>query len=246
MPLIGLAVLGLEVALIVHVFKTGRPTQWIFIILFIPLAGSIAYFILELLPELRHSRAGRKTARDIGKVIDPNKDLRDLTTRVAQADTVANKSALAKECLDKGRYEEARQLFESCLTGMNQTDPDLMLGLAVAQQGLADYKGAIETLDALREANPDVTLPEGHLVYAESREALGEYDEALSEYQALANYYPGEEARCRYALLLQKQGHVAEAREQFQTLVDKVNAASKVYYRSQREWYDVARRNLEG
>ena len=129
---------------------------------------------------------------------------------------------------------------------MNETDPDLMLGLAVAQYSLEDYKGAIDTLDALREANPDVTSPEGHLVYAQSWEGLGDYDEALSEYEALANYYPGEEARCRFALLLQKQGHVAQAREQFQTLVDKVNAASKVYYRNQREWYDVARRNLEG
>jgi hypothetical protein len=34
-------------------------------------------------------------------------------------------------------------------------------------------------------------------------------EQALIEYAAIAEYYPGEEARCRLALLLQKIGRVA-------------------------------------
>ena len=69
-------------------------------------------------------------------------------------------------------------------------------------------------------------------------------ERALFEYEALAGYYPGEEARCRLALLLQKTGQVAEARAVFGEVVRSIDKASKTYFRSQRDWYEVARRNL--
>ena len=75
-------------------------------------------------------------------------------------------------------------------------------------------------------------------------EALENTDQALIEYQALGNYYSGEEARCRYALLLQKLGRVDEARAQFNEVKRSVERASKVNFRAQRDWYQVATQNL--
>ena len=91
-----------------------------------------------------------------------------------------------------------------------------MLGLALAQFALKDYAGACATLDRLRAAHPDLDCPDGHLLYARSKEHQSEIEQALIEYAALAGYYPGEEARCRLALLLQKTGRVAEAKTLFQ------------------------------
>ena len=45
-------------------------------------------------------------------------------------------------------------------------------------------------------------------LYARALEESGRTDEALYEYQAVANYYPGAEARVRYGLLLDKAGQV--------------------------------------
>jgi hypothetical protein len=87
-----------------------------------------------------------------------------------------------------------------------------MLGLARSQFALEDYRGTCITLDRLRAVHPDVDCPQGHLLYARSKEQRGDIEQALIEYAALAAYYPGEEARCRLALLLQKRGRVAEAR----------------------------------
>jgi hypothetical protein len=119
-----------------------------------------------------------------------------------------------------------------------------MLGLAGAQFALADHAGACATLDRLRAAHPNLVCPHGHLLYARCKEQQGEVAQALIEYAALAEYYPGEEARCRLALLLQKTGRVAEARTQFEEVVRSVERASKLYYRTERDWYEVARRNL--
>ena len=51
----------LTVLLIIHVIRTGRNTLWIWLIIFLPLAGGIAYTIVELIPELSRSRTLRTT-----------------------------------------------------------------------------------------------------------------------------------------------------------------------------------------
>ena len=49
MPLFILSIL-IQVALVIHIVKTGRSTTWIWIVVMLPVAGSIAYFVLEGLP----------------------------------------------------------------------------------------------------------------------------------------------------------------------------------------------------
>jgi hypothetical protein len=246
MPALAALIFGLQLLCLAHVVRTGRPCQWLFIILALPLAGCLVYFFMEILPDLGRSRAARQAVRDIGAVIDPERDLRELAQRTADADTVENRAALAEECLRRGRPADARQLFQSCLTGVHATDHTLMLRLAQAQFALEDYAGACQTLDRLRAAHPDLSCPQGHLLYARSKEQQGEVEQALIEYAALVGYHPGEEARCRLALLLQKTGRVAEARALFQDVVRAVERASRIYRRTERDWYEVARRNLAG
>lgn len=246
MPVLAALAFGLQLLCLAHVVRTGRSRQWLFIILALPLAGCLVYFLLEIVPDLSRSRAARQAVRDIGAVIDPERDLRELTQRVAEVDTVENRTALAQECLRRGRLADAKRLFQSCLTGVHATDHGLMLGLAQAQFALAGYAGACDTLDRLRAAHPGLNCPEGHLIYARSKEQQGETEQALIEYAALVGYHPGEEARCRLALLLQKTGRVAEARALFQEVVRSVERAGKSYYRTERDWYEVARHNLTG
>jgi hypothetical protein len=246
MPVLAVLVFGLQLLCLSHVLRTGRRCQWLFIILALPVVGCLAYFFLEILPDLQHSRAARQAVRDIGAVIDPERDLREMAKRLAEADTVENRAALADECLRRGRAADAERLFQNCLIGVHTTDHALMLGLARAQFARDDYAGACATLDRLRAAHPDLDCPDGHLLYARSKEQQGEIEQALIEYAALAEYYPGEEARCRLALLLQKAGRVAEAKNLFQQVVRSVEQASKLYYRTERDWYEVARRNLTG
>lgn len=244
MPALAALVFGLQLLCLAHVMRTGRRCQWVFIILALPFVGCWAYFLLEIVPDLQHSRAARQAVRDIGAVIDPERDLREMAHRLEDADTVENRAALAEECLRCGRAAEARELFQSCLAGIHATDAALMLGLARSQFALADFAGACTTLDRVRAAHPDLVCPSGHLLYARSKEQQGEIAQALIEYAALAEYYPGEEARCRLALLLQKTGRVAEAKTLFEQVVRSVARASKLYHRTERDWYEVARRNL--
>lgn len=244
MPIVGAVVLALQILLVVHVVKTGRPTYWVFVVMLLPLAGAIAYVIVEILPEMVHSRAGRQVAKDLGSVVNPDRELRQLTREAARADTVENRFKLAKECLNKQRYEEALDLLEGCLEGIHGEDPAILLALAKARFGPQDFAGTVEALDRLRRADPNFQSAEGHMLYARSLEGLGETERALYELEALAGYFAGEEARCRYGLLLDRAGRRDEAREVFAEVVRSVELAPKTYYRTQREWYEIARERL--
>jgi len=243
-PILGAVLLALQVLLVVHVMKTGRQTYWVFIVMMLPLVGAIAYFFVEILPEMAHSRAGRQVAKDLHSVVNPDRELRQLTREAARADTVENRFKLAKECLNKDRYDEARELLEGCLEGIHTEDPSILLALAKARFGLQDFAGTIEALDRVRQADPNFQSAEGHLLYARGLEGQGKTEEALYEYEALAGYFAGEEARCRYGLLLDQAGRRDEAREVFAEVVRTVELAPKPYFRAQREWYEIAQERL--
>lgn len=244
MPILAGLALAFDVVCIVHVIRTNRPYYWVFIVMGLPTIGAAIYFFMEMLPDIRHSRAARQAAEDIGRVVDPDREIREATAALRLTDTAENRKRLAEALMVRARYDEARSLYEAALDGVHADDPALMLGLARAQFGQKHYVGVCDTLDRLREVLPDFESADAHLLYARAREGQGDSDQALIEYQALAGYYPGEEARCRYALLLQRLGHVDEARAIFRQVAESVESAPKTYFRAQRDWYNVAKQNL--
>jgi hypothetical protein len=63
MPLIAVIHLAFAIFFAVHAVRTGRPNWWLFLLLSMPMLGSIIYFFAEYLPEMRHTRHGRKAIR---------------------------------------------------------------------------------------------------------------------------------------------------------------------------------------
>jgi hypothetical protein len=246
MPVLAALTLALNVICIIHALRARQQYYWFMIILGLPGIGAGIYFFMEILPDLQHSRAARDAASDIGKVINPDREVHEATAALRLTDTAENRKRLAEALVAKQRYDEARTLYQTALTGAHADDPALLLGLARAQFGCEDYAGVCETLDRLREILPDLESADAHLLYARSREGLDDTEGALVEYGALSAYYPGEEARCRHALLLQRLGHVAKARAEFEAVITSVETAPKTYFRAQRDWYNVAKSNLGG
>jgi len=244
MPFLGLAVLLAQIMCAVHVMKTGRPYYWIFIVMFAPMVGMIAYFIVEIVPELSGSRTARTAAAGVGRALNPGRALREAERNLAMTPTTGNKAALADAYLEVGRAEEAAALYRDTLTGVHAADPGLMHGLARAEFVRGDFAEVERVLDALREANPNFQSADCHLLYARALEEQGKVAPALHEYQALAPYYPGQEARCRYAMLLEKAGEHRESQRLFQEICQSVEMSPRHARRLQREWYDIARRAL--
>jgi len=180
---LGLILLLIEVALIVHAAKTGRFWPWGFIILFIPGFGALAYVLIELLPEWFGSTQGQQARRRVVSTLDPGRRYRELADQLQVADTIANRAALAEECLALGKFEEALGHYEHILALPMGDDAIYALGKARAQFGFGNPQQAVATLDDLRERWPDYQSAEGHLLYARALEESGRTEDALSEYQ---------------------------------------------------------------
>jgi hypothetical protein len=232
----------LTVLLIIHVIRTGRNTLWIWLIIFLPLAGGIAYAIVELIPELLNSRTARATGRNVKRALDPQAQLRRLQDEAQVTQNVASNQRFAEELLRHDRFQEAAAVYRKVLTGLYAHDPDLMLGLARAQFGGGDAPAARATLDEALRMNPDYRSPQAHLLYARALETEGNVEKALAEYQVLSTSYPGAEAAVRYAQLLRAQGRVEESRTVAKDLLEQARIAPAHYRRAQRDWLDNAQR----
>ena len=235
-------VLLVQIACLIHAGRTGRPYYWFMIILFAPGLGILAYLAVEVIPGLLRGRSAARLSRSVSAGLDPARRYRELARAVETLPSVANFRALADECVRLRQYDEAIDLYKSALTGMHETEPGAMLGLATAEFRRGDAGAAGATLDRLFAANPDFSSAEADLLMARILEASGRVPEALSAYERLSATYPGEEAKGRMALLLQRTGAEQRARAIFADIRKSVERAPAFYRRAQREWYEIARR----
>lgn len=241
MPLALISIV-LQILAIVHVVRTGREMWWILLIVFLPGLGVLIYAIAEVLPSMNQSLTARRTMRRVRDAVDPGRSLRRETLEFESNPTVETASRLADELTRTGRYADAIRVCNEARTGLFEDDPKLLLALANAEFAAGEYGHAIETLDYLRGKNPSFRSPDGHLVYARALEQAGQTQRALEEYEQVAAYYPGAEARARYALLLKKTGDAERADEIFTRILADARLAPRHFRRSQHEWIDLARR----
>jgi hypothetical protein len=240
-------VLGiLDIILVVHAAKTGRFYPWAYLILMIPVLGALAYVLVELGPEWFGSYEGQKARKRIVSAVNPEGRYRVLIDQLAIADTIANRKALAAECLALGKFEEATHHYDEILARPLGEEPVYMLGRARAEFALGRSADTVATLDELRRRWPDYQSAEGHLLYARALEEIGRTDEAIEEYTALAGYYPGAEARVRYGMLLDRVGHRAEARRVLSDLLTHMRRAPRYVRKVQAEWIGMAEKALRG
>jgi hypothetical protein len=233
-----------QAALIVHVIRTGRNTLWILAIGFLPGIGSLAYLVAEVLPDLFGGRTARRAKTGLGRMIDPNRDLRRATTEVEISGNVDARRRLGEELFERAQYAEAIEVYRAGLKGIFEHDPALLLGLGRAQFGKEDFAAARATLELLRQHNPDFKSTDAQLLYARTLEAQGALDEAEREYALIAPGFPGAEARLRYGLLLKRRGKLNEAQRVLKDLLDGAKLGPAHYRRAQAEWLDRARREL--
>lgn len=234
----------IQVALIVHCVKTGRNFLWILAIGLLPFAGSLAYVLIEIVPGLFRSRGSRVAMRGMRKALDPSADLRRYQTEASVIGDVASRQRYADELTRHGRASEAIDVYSQVLTGLYESDPDLLLGLARAQFAAGAYRDARQTYERLMERNPQFHSPDGHLLYARSLEAEGNQERALSEYAAVTGYFAGAEAPLRYAQLLAHSGRSEEARRVLRDLLEHARLAPRHYRRMQQHWLVSAEREL--
>ena len=236
--------LVVQVGLIVHVIKTGRNTLWIWVLVLLPLAGPLAYLVVELLPEWSGSPSAKSAAHSLRAAVDPGRSLRVAASEAKLIDSVAAKARLGDEQLRRGDHAGALDTYRSGLKGLYEFDPTLLYGAARAHFALDDAAAACEALEQLRRHNPEFVSPDADLLHARSLQGAGHLERAEAIFREIAPKYPGAEAKCRYGILLKALGQNSEARLVLEDLVQGSDVAPRHVKRAQAEWISLAKREL--
>jgi hypothetical protein len=245
MPILGAVMLFIQLCFAYHALKTGRPYWWLFVIMAFPVIGCVLYYFVEVFPTSRESRSAEKAVRAIARALDPDKGLRARVADVEACGSVENRVLLARECVQGRMYQEAAALYRSCLTGVHASDPDIRYGLASALLANGDFTESIEVAQRLRETHRSFRVNDVGMVLAKALENAHRLDEALGELQVLADTYPGEEGRWRYAALLRRLGRAAEAQDVARRMLRNAERMPGHYRETQGEWLSLARQSIQ-
>ena len=232
----------LPLVAIVHLVRTGRDMRWIMIIVFLPVVGPLAYFIVEIVPSWGQSRGARRAMQRARATIDPSRELRDSALDYERSPNVETASRLADELTKAGRFDDAIKICSEARTGVFEDDPKILLAIARAQFAAGRHADTIATLDYLRKQHPSLRVADGHLLYARALAENGQARRAAEEYEALARYYPGVEPRVRLGLLYKEMGEADKASALFAAIRKDARLAPRHFRRSQAEWIALAER----
>jgi hypothetical protein len=227
MPIL-IATVLLQIACIVHVIRTRRNTAWIMAIGFLPIVGSIAYFVVEIMPGMGNDRRVRAARGQISQFIDPERSLREAKAALDLVDTPANRIAAGNAYAGLGRHYDAIPEYRKALE--RGPDPSVTFKLAACLFETGAFDAALVTLDGIGDTGTTGERDRRALLRARIFEALGRKPEAEMIYADIVTRLSGEEARCRYAALLLERGATGQAK----VLLEEVEVRMKRMNRAQR------------
>lgn len=224
-------ILILQAICVIHAFKKGK-NNWIYLLIFLPLVGCIAYFFIEILPLLRSGQLGFIT----DKLFTPGASISDLEKQLRISDTFANRCRLANAHAARGNYDKAAEIYESALTGMYQNDLEVLLQLGRIYFLSEQYDKSILYYEKAAAINhhkfirPDDELWLGIAYFEQHRDV-----EAAQALKRHIQFHKTVDAMYYYAAWLQRQGKTEEAKSLLKDILaqsDLIPVQNRQYYRS--------------
>jgi hypothetical protein len=237
MPILIMSLL-IQVTLIIHVIRTGRPNWWIFFILLAPGIGSGVYILLEILPNAGLFSVLRKAEQKVIKTLDPSRELREAQDAFDLTPTIGNRLRLANASSEMGDWTSAERLFKDSLHGQFADDPAALFGWARTLVELGRPKEAIETINRLRVLGREG--PNEALVFARAAEALEQNEEAEEAYAFAAPRVPTLEAQARYVRFLRLAGKDVDATRELQEFDARLARIPRHFQADARKWRTLA------
>jgi hypothetical protein len=246
MPFLGGGLLSLLIAIVlcVHVVRTNQSTIWIFVLLFLPVIGSVVYVVAVVIPDLAGGARAKRMTMAAREALDPTREYRQSKAAAADAPTVHNQMRLAAAAAQLGRHDEAEQMYLAAAQGVHADDPALLLGRANALIELGRTPEALPLIEKVVDDRRGARSPAISLAEARIYESLGRFADAERAYQLAAGRLPGLEGLARYAAFLAKTGRRQEAADQLAEIDRRIERSNPQFRREGRVWRDLAAQAL--
>jgi len=230
-----------QLALIIHVYRTGRPYWWIWVLFAVPGIGGLAYVVVEILPDFRSS-----STRGLGYSLKPRKwRIADLRGVLEESETINNRLDLAEELFAAGEISAAHEVAAECLNGFFKDDPRTMTDVAKYKLALKKFAEAYALLENVDTKRNIMLAIEREVLRGDCLLGLERYDEAESAYRGVAGRYIGEAPRMGLAAVYEQTGRLEDAIVLWKDIRTKFRRASPAWRRTERKWYKIATAKLK-
>ena len=231
--------IGLQALCVWHAIRKGRQNNWIWIIVFLPIVGCIAYVFTEMFT----GRDIRRVQSGVVEALVPTRRIKQLEENLRFADTFNNRVALADAYLENEMTDQAIELYQSSLRD-NFTENEYVRSKLV--QAYAFRKQWTEVLPLAKKiiSLPQFNRSETHVAYAVALSHTGHPAEAEAEFKKMKAKYSNHAARLEYARFLDREGRTEEGLQMLEEMVREGRQLSGQERYANRAWLEEARTEL--
>jgi hypothetical protein len=218
----------LRVVAIVHFIRRRPDWFWIWVILF-HWIGALVYIVVEVIPD-----AG--LLRSSFQVFPRRRRIHELEREILDNPSAGNYEELGLLYLDDHDYTRARACYDKAISSRtDHADPFYRRG--VAEIELEDFAAAVPDLEHAVSSDADYDFHRAKGLLAWGYAQTGQSEKANAMFREATRISTISETYYHYALFLQAQGRIAEAREWAQKILDKKPTMPGYLRRRERPWF---------
>ena len=218
----------LRVVAIVHFIRRRPDFFWIWVILIHPI-GALVYIAVEVIPD-----AG--LLRSSFQVFPRRRRISELERTILDNPSAGNYEELGLLYLDDGSFAQARACYDKAIAS-RADDVDAFYRRGVAEVELGDFAAAVPDLERAVSSDPDYDFHRAKGLLGWAYAQTGHAEKANVMFREATRISTISETYYHYALFLQAQGRVAEARVWAQKILDKKPTMPGYLRRRERPWF---------
>jgi hypothetical protein len=207
---------------IYHAYKNNNQQKWYWLIIFLPIVGCLIYLYNNF-----NSQRNISIIAEGGKgLVYTNLAVEKLEKEVQYSETVTNKMNLADAYTERGRFDEAMGLYESCQKGFYENNPDLLRKLLKVHYLRKEYDKVVALGERL-ETVKSVGDSEDKIAYAWALYYTGEPEKAEAKFITLDARYANFYARFEFARFYIETGRSPKAKQVLNNIIEEYDGMDK-------------------
>jgi hypothetical protein len=219
----------LQIAAFVHFIRRRPETYWLFIIFFGGWIGAVIYIAVEVIPD-----AG--LLRGSFQMFPRRKRINELEREILDNPSAGNYEELGLLYLDNGSFARAKACYDKAIASRSDSiDPFYRRG--VAEVELGEFAAAVPDLERTVSSDADYDLHRAKGLLAWAYAQTGQNEKANAMFREAVRISTMSETYYHYALFLESQGRMAEARAWAQKILDKKATMPGYLKRRERVWF---------
>ncbi|MFT3682562.1 MAG: PLDc N-terminal domain-containing protein [Ferruginibacter sp.] len=223
-----------------HCVRKGNQGKWIWLIVFLPLVGCLAYIFTEIFTrhEMEQVQSGMST------VFNPSGKIKKLQNNLAFRDTFDNRLALADAYLEAGQVDPAIELYEGSLTGTFAAHEHGNMQLIKAYYEKRRYEEVVTTGKKVY-ALPQFKRSRAQTLYAAALGFTGRNEEAEKEFISMNGKFSNYESRYQYGRYMMRNNRMDEAKKLFRDILNEASHLDSVQKRHNKVWFAKVKEELK-